>query len=318
MKRTKLLALLLILALALTLCSCGIDREAGSPASPASSQAAEPADAADTLTLTDMAGREHTIALPVERIVALAAADCEIVCALGAGDKLVGRGEYCDRPEEVLSVPSVESGYEMNIEQVLALQPQVLIMPIMNQSIEQVERLDAAGICLVISDAQDIEDTYTSIDMIGRIVGKEAEASSLIESMKADFAELAEMSDDAGKTVYFEVSPLQWGLWAAGSGTFMNEVAENLGLTNIFADVEGWAAVSEEEVLARNPDYIVTVTMSSGEGDDPIEEILSRPGWDSVSAVQNKAILNLTDDSLTRPTPRLTDGARALFDFVNK
>ena len=315
MKRTKILSLILALTLSLSLCACGGSSEAAAPsASPTAAPAATVADS--SFTVTDMAGREHTLDAPATRVVALAAADCEIVYALGAGDTLIGRGEYCDYPAEVLAVPSVESGYEMNIEQVLALQPQVLIMPIMNQSLEQVQQLDKAGISPVISDAQDIVGTYEAIAMLGALLGKEDEAAALTESMKDDLAALAEKAKDEGKTIYFEVSPLQWGLWTAGSGTFMNEVAELLGLTNIFDDVEGWAAVSEEEVLARNPDYIVTVTMAAAEGDDPVAEILSRPGWEGVSAVKNAAVLNLTDDSLTRPTPRLADGARSLFDFV--
>lgn len=81
---------------------------------------------------------------------------------------------------------------------------------------------------------------------------------------------VAAESENTGKTVYFEVSPLQYGLWTAGSNTFMDELAALCGLTNAFADVEGWASVSEEQVIARDPDYIVTITMYGGWGDDPL------------------------------------------------
>ena len=89
-----------------------------------------------------------------------------------------------------------------------------------------------------------------------------------------------------------------------------------MGLKNCFDDVEGWAAISEEQVLERNPDYIMTITMYFGEGPTPEEEIMSRPGWENVTAVQNHAILNLRDDELSRPAPRLADGAKILYDFV--
>ena len=61
------------------------------------------------ITVTDMMGREITLAEPATRVVALTAADCEILYALGAGGTLVGRGAYCDYPADVLAVPSVES-----------------------------------------------------------------------------------------------------------------------------------------------------------------------------------------------------------------
>ncbi|NLA53937.1 MAG: ABC transporter substrate-binding protein, partial [Clostridiales bacterium] len=65
--------------------------------------------------LTDMLGREITLQEPAQRIVALTASDVEILYALGAGDRLVGRGEYCNYPLEALEVPSVQSGFETNI-----------------------------------------------------------------------------------------------------------------------------------------------------------------------------------------------------------
>ena len=102
--------------------------------------------AADSVTVTDMTGREVTLPERADRIVALTASDCEILYAVGAGDTLVGRGEYCDYPEEVLDVPSVQSGYDTNIEQIIALEPQVLLMSTMAQTQEQVDALEEAGI----------------------------------------------------------------------------------------------------------------------------------------------------------------------------
>ena len=181
---------------------------------------------------------------------------------------------------------------------------------------EQVQQLEAAGVHVVVSDAQDIEGVYTAIHMIGELVGKQDEAASVVESMQKTFDEIKANAGDGTKTVYFEVSPLQYGLWTAGSGTFMDEIANMLGLTNCFADVTGWGEISEEQVLERNPDYIVTISMYFGEGPTPEEEILSRTGWENVTAVKNGKILNLTNNELSRPAPRLADGAKALYDFV--
>lgn len=270
-----------------------------------------------SVTVTDMAGREITLSEPAERVVALTASDCEILYAIGAGDTLVGRGEYCDYPAAVLDVPSVQSGYETNIEQILALEPQVLLMSTMAQTKEQVQQLENAGVRVVVSDAQDIEGVYTAIELIGALMGRNDEASAVVSGMRSVFDEIREKSSgDGSETIYFEVSPLEWGLWAAGSGTFMDEVAGMLGLSNCFADVEGWGAISEEQVLERDPDYILTISMYYGEGPTPAEEIMSRPGWENITAVKNSAILNLQNNELSRPAPRLADGARMLFDFV--
>jgi iron complex transport system substrate-binding protein len=265
----------------------------------------------------DMLGREIKLAQPATRVVALSAADCEILYAIGGGDLLVGRGEFCDYPAEVLEAPVVQSGMETNIEQIIALAPQVLFMSAMAQTEDQVKQLEAAGIQVVVSDAKDISGVYTAITLIGAITGRDAEAFDVVSTMEATLSELSVHAGElTGKSVYFEVSPLQYGLWTAGNGTFMDEVATMLGLTNVFADASGWAEVSEEQVLKANPDVIVTIAMYFGEGQTPVEEILSRAGWQDVAAVKNGTIFNLPNNELSRPGPRIADGAKALFDFI--
>jgi len=270
-------------------------------------------------TVTDMTGREVWLPEPAKTVVALTAADVEILYAIGAGSTLVGRGEYCNYPAEALDVQPVQSGYETNIEQIIDLKPELLLMNKMAQTEEQIQQLENAGIVTFVSDAQSIDETYLAIELIGKLMGKEAEAAALTAAMKDVFVELQDKVASAGgeqKSVYFEVSPLEYGLWTAGTGTFMNEVAELLGMKNIFDDVASWAEISEEQVLERNPDYILTVGMYFGDGPTPIESILSRQGWENISAVKNRAILNLTEDELSRPGPRLADGARLLYEFV--
>ena len=276
-----------------------------------------PALAEGGLTVTDMTGREIALDSPASKIVALTASDVEIIYALGAGDLLVGRGEYCDWPTEVLDKPVVKSGAETNLEEILALEPDVVLMATMAQTKDQVEALEAAGVKVIVSDAQDLEGVYTAITLIGSVVGKNDEAEALVKEMQDTFAEIRAKAENTGKTVYFEVSPLQWGLWAAGKGTFMDELAEICGLTNAFAEADGWLEVSEEQVLAKDPDYIVTTSMYWGEGPTPVEEIASRAGWDQLKAVQNNQIFNADSNAITRPGPRLMDAVRDLFNFIN-
>lgn len=269
------------------------------------------------ISVTDMLGREVTLSALIERIVVLEPSDCEILDALGAANLIVGRGAYCDLAS-IADVSVVETGYDTNVEEIIALKPDLVIMNMMNQNPEQVAQIEAAGIPVLSSETTDIAGVYTNIRCIGACLGKEAEAEAVIAGMHEVFAAVGTDKEAlAGKTVYFEVSPLQWGLWSAGSGTFMDEVASLLGLTNIFSDVSGWVEVSEEQVIARDPDYIVTITMYYGEGPTPEEEILSRAGWEGIAAVKEAAILNLTGNELSRPSPRLADGARMLYDFVN-
>ena len=312
-----LLAALLLLGALAACAPAATAPEATATPTETATEAPAATDAPNGVTVTDMTGREITLDEPATRVVALSAADCEVLYAVGAGDLIVGRGEYCDYPAEVLEIPAVQSGMETNIEQIIALKPQVLLMSSMAQTEDQIAQLEAAGIKVVVSDAQNIDGVYAAITMMGALTGHEAQAAGVVSGMKDTFASLAARASELeGKSVYFEVSPLQYGLWTAGGGTFMDEISTMLGLKNVFADVTGWTQVSEEQVLEANPDIIVTIAMYFGEGQTPEEEILSRAGWQDMTAVKNGDILNLQTNELSRPGPRLADGAKALFDFV--
>lgn len=267
-----------------------------------------------SITVVDMYDREIVLDEPAARIVALTPADCEILCALGCEDLLVGRGAYCDYPESILELPVLETGDNTNIEEILALDPQVVLMSDMNQSKEQVQALEDNGVKVVVNTTTDIAGVYSAIRMIGALVGKDAEAEALIADMQAAFDDIAAQSVENDKTVYFEVSPLEWGLWSAGANTFMDELAGICGLKNAFADVDGWQAVSEEQVIARNPDYIVLVT---GMGDTAVDEVLNREGWGDMDAIRNGRVYNADSYEMTRPGPRLKDAAIHLYQFLN-
>ena len=160
-----------------------------------------PAFAEGGVTITDMTGREIVLDGPAAKIVALTASDVEIIYALGAGDQLVGRGEYCDWPAEVLDKPVVKSGAETNLEEILALEPDVVIMATMAQTVDQVNALEDAGVKVIVSDAQNLEGVYTAITMIGQIVGKNDEAAALVKEMQDTFDGIKAKAADSGKTI---------------------------------------------------------------------------------------------------------------------
>ena len=214
-----------------------------------------------------------------------------------------------------MEVRVVGAGAESSRERSLALEPDVLVMAAMAETAGQVEALENAGVKVIVSNAQDIAGTYEAISLIGAICGKDAEAAAVVADMQASVQAIADKAEDTGKTVYFEVSPLEWGLWTAGKNTFMDELATLCGVTNAFADVEGGAEIAEEQGLDRNPDFSVTNTMYYGEGPTPVEEIASRAGWEAITAVQQGNIYNADSNAVSRPGPRLVQAAEELYNF---
>lgn len=294
----KTMALLLALALSLTLTACG-GKDAAAPEDNA------PVNEENAVrTVTDATGRTFEVPEKVERVVVLSAGECEDVCALGAGGLVVGRGEYCDYPQEVQDVPVVQSGSDTNLEEIIALEPQVVFMSDMAQDPAQIAALEKAGIAVCVTQNSDIAGVYETIRVIGEVLDLQDAAEAIVADMEARFETVRKNSEGkAPGTVYFEVSPLQYGLWTAGGDTFMNEISGMLGLENAFADVTGWGEVSEEQVIQRDPDFIVTNTMYFGEGALPADEILGRTGWENIAAVREGAVYHDQDDSLSVPRP---------------
>ncbi len=265
------------------------------------------------ITVTDMFGREVTLEGPVTRVIATEPADCEILCALGCEELLVGRGLYCDYPASIQELPAVQSGANTNLEEILALNPQVVIMADMAHTVEQVNLLEENGVKVICVNADSISEVYDAIRLIGTVVGKTTEADALVADMQGTFDAIAAKCEKIDKSIYFEVSPLMWGLWSAGSGTFMKELAEICGMQNAFSDIEGWQAVSQEQVIERNPDYIVLI---SGMGDTAVEEVMGREGWGDINAIKNAKVLNADSNTMSRPGPRLKDAAEELYNFL--
>jgi len=269
---------------------------------------------AEGKTITDMFGREVALPDTVTRIIALEPSDCEMLCALGCEEALVGRGKYCDYPASVLELPAVQSGKNTNLEEILVLQPQVVVMSDMAHTQEQIDLLEQNGVKVIGTDANSIEEVYANVRLLGEVMGKEAEAEAIVAGMQETFADVAAKSEKTDKTIYFEVMPLEWGLWSAGTGTFMHEMAEICGMKNAFADIEGWQAVSQEQVIERDPDYIVLVT---GMGEAAPDEVKARDGWSEMTAIQNNAIYNADSYAMTRPAPRLAEAVVDLYNFLN-
>ena len=276
-----------------------------------------------TIQVTDMMGRDISLDKPAEKVVVLDAANCEVLYALGAEGAILARGEYCNYPEAVLDIPMVGSGRNTNIENIIALQPDIVIANSMDQTKEQIHAIEAAGIPVVMTDDSNIEGVYTGIMLVGEVMGKSEEAIKLVDDMKADFESIAKKAEqakteagDATKTVYIEASPLEYGLWASGSETFAHEIVEMLGAKNIFDDVENWVEVSQEQVISRNPDLIISTTMFFGGDMSPEEEIYSRKGWEGITAIKEKQVFNANSDTITRPGPRLVDAAYEMYEYI--
>ena len=225
---------------------------------------------------------------PASKVVALSAGECEIVYALGAGELVVGRGEYCNYPEAVLELPSVNSGAETNIEQILALEPDVIVMSKMAQTVEQVEALEAAGVRVVISDAQNLAGVYDAIAMLGELTGQTEKAEELATWCEETYAMMTDMmakvdADGARKSLLYCLGDKGLNVIAKGSyhAETINLMSDNLAdLPEVVSSGNG-NEVDLEQIMVWNPDVIIFAP------DTIYDTVSSDTAWQQLTAISS-------------------------------
>jgi len=265
--------------------------------------------------VTDSRGVEVTFEKTPEKIISLMPSDTEIIYDLGLGDNLIAVSKYDDYPADTKNKTKLDSGTNMNVESVLGLKPDVVVLGKTAQNADQYKQLENAGIKVIVTDANNIEETYKVIEMLGKVFKTEAKAAEIINGMKKGFEEIkAEVAGKPSTKVYVEISPVAYGPWTGGQGTFQDELLTLVGAVNIFHDVSGWQQISEEQVITRNPDVIITTDMYSYP--DPVGEIKGRAIWANVAAIKNNKVFLTDSNLLNRPGPRLVDAAKELVSII--
>lgn len=273
------------------------------------------------MTITDAIGKDITLEAPPEKIVSLIPSNTEILFSLGLKDEIVGVTDNDDYPPEVAEKEKV-GGMEYNIEKIIALNPDIVFSHESSMSLSEaaIEQLESAGVkVFVVNNAQDFNETYTTIEQLGRATGKLPVAEEVIANMKAKVEEvLAKVKDVEPKKVLVEASD-EPDIYTAGNGTFMNAMLEMIHAENVAADADDWYKIDAEQIIAKNPDVIVVTYHYVP---DILTKIPQRAGFDTINAVKNKAIVQVDENTTSRQGPRLGEGleelAKAIYPEVFK
>ena len=254
-------------------------------------------------SVTDANGDEVVFDKPAERIVAFSSAAVEALFAIGEGERVVATHSFVSYPPEADSVARVGDAFNMDIEAIVELDPD-LVYIFFGRFEEDLERAGLKTLHLsTLSD--DFPEIADRVRMWGRIAGNPTDA----ERVAADFERQVQEVEDAmrpiaGGPVVFQNSG---GYWTPGSGTLMQEVFDLLKLENAAADIEGYAQLSPEVIVEKDPTIIIT--------SDP-EEFYGDPAFAGVRAVRNRAVVSLPSDSLSIAGPRFMDGVEELARLV--
>lgn len=268
------------------------------------------------VTIKDALDNEVTLEEKPEKIVSLIPSNTEIAFALGLGEEVVGVSDFDNYPEEATTKEKI-GGMEINIEKIISLQPNlVLAHASALNGTEGLQQLRDAGLTvLVINDAQNFDQVFESIAMIGKATGETKNADELIKEMKDKLAEIKTKAEGIKekKKVFVEVSPAP-EVYTTGKNTFMDEMISIINAENIANDQEGWIKIDQEAIIDKNPDVIITTYGFYTE--NATEQVLARQGWENVKAIKNKQVIDVDSDTVTRSGPRIVEGVEELAKAV--
>lgn len=239
------------------------------------------------------------------RIVSLNPATTDLIFALGAGDRLVGRTHWDVYPEAAKAVRDLGSGIRPNVEAVLGVRPDLVILYASKDNRAAASELRTAGVNTLSLKIDHIADFYYASRTIGRLLGDSARGAIVADSVERTLKRVRATTQSLDKPTVF------WHIWDAplitiGRGSYMNELIEIAGGRNIYGDVDQTSpAVSIEDVLKRNPRYIIT-------GPEGSLKIMKDPRWSEAPAVRDRRILVVDTAIVGRPSVRLGEAAESI------
>ena len=232
-------------------------------------------------------------------------ATTELLFALGAGPRLVGRTHWDEWPAEALGVPDLGPGVRPNVEAVLAARPDLVVLYASEDNRPAAERFRDAGIRTLSLKVDRIEHFERSVAILGRILHDSARARLIADTVRAT------LDGVAARTAAMRRPRVLWPVDVApviaiGAGSFLNQLVEIAGGTNVYGDMEAVSPqLSLEDVHARNPDVILANERLAA-------RIRADPGWRGLRAVQADSVIEADEVLMGRASVRMGEAAVAL------
>lgn len=262
--------------------------------------------------VTDMSGRTVCFAMDKPKIISLSPGSTELIFAAGAGAQVIAVDQHSDYPEAVATLPRVGGYPNINIEAIVALQPDLVAIWKGGNSPSIVKQLESLGITTFDLDAVTFTGIKQALTLIGLIAGTEAQAQKTIDEFSARLKAL--------QTQYSHLSavPVLFELWhtpliAAGKGLVINDVITLCGGLNVYQDIAApTAKIGIESVVLRNPQVIIG-SDPRGDTAETRQKMLDYwQQWPNLQAVRERQLFSVNSHLIARPTPRVLEGAEMI------
>lgn len=258
--------------------------------------------------------RGETIALeaPADRIISLAPSMTELLFSLGAGDRIVGVMAHSDYPSEAQDIPVVGQHNSLDLEQILALRPDLIIAWQSGNPQGALRRLESMGIPVYVAEPESLEDIARQLENLAALTGLDRTGNQLARDWRSRLSALRERhAGTAPVRVFYQV----WDrpLITAGGGELIDDMISLCGGSNVFSDLPVGPKVSVEAVLQRQPEIIV----GSGVGGERPPWLDEWQRWEQLPAIRDDHVYHIAPDIIQRHSLRALQGANRLCTLID-
>jgi iron complex transport system substrate-binding protein len=264
----------------------------------------KPAATVYPLTITDDMGNKVTIDKEPSKIVSLAPSSTEILFALGAGSKVVGRSKFDNYPAQANSIAVVGGFSKPNTELITKLEPQVVFAAKTSMGDEAKKLLESQGIKVVIFNPANIDGVYADIKIAGEICNTQAKAKEITDSMQTKREEIIDkIKNVSTKKVFVDLGDF----YSVGKNSFIGSILTELKADNIASQTSGqWPQLTVEQIVSSDPDVYISLSSS-------LNDLKAISGLSSTTAFKNGDVQvidygTVNNDIMQRPGPRIIDG----------
>jgi len=272
------------------------------------------------ITLIDDSNTEVNIREQPQRIISAAPSNTEIIFALGSEEKLVGRSEFCNFPEEVEDIEIIGKMSPLNLEKIVSLNPD-LILSYGGFQLKDIPRLRELGLIVLVVQSETLQEMIQGIKLIAQACGILEKGEYLTSQMqeRIDKVNYQVMASSRQKPKIFVGSNFDT-IYSPGKDTLFHELITLAGGENIVRHLQGWSKISPELVAEKEPDIIIVPSgiMNPEEISKIKKDITNHPGWSNIPAIKNNQIYAVNEDLFYRAGPRLVDGLELLYEIFNR
>ncbi|HEX3074307.1 MAG TPA: helical backbone metal receptor [Ignavibacteriales bacterium] len=265
--------------------------------------------------LTDAMNEQFRFDSVPSRVISLAPNITEIIYYLNQQDRLIANTKYCNYPEDAKNKVKVADILTVNFEQVVSLKPDLILMPIEGETIANYHRLKELGLKVFVTKYAAFGEIDSSFLQIGQIFGVKDKADSIVKNWNSRLAAVRDaISKEEQKKGIFLLSNMP--IIVAGKNSFIHKILESAGMQNSAGDINiGYPEFSREEMLKRNPEYIIIPHNDFG----TLEEIRNTyPEWPGLKAFKEKKALEVNPDLFMRAGPRYVEAVETLHSVLSK